>query len=380
MNIEERKRVIINFIKDHSDCTADELVNGVSEKISRTLVFRYLPDLIKDKIVLDNSKNRRDHKLSINNQNLLLEVQEELEGFQKAFFELINKTEIIAKNKDYSAISKEIGGLSTTEPKKWTDEDYKKYLFYLQTGVEKVHKDVVENSSLFKENVSFITKIDQSINFSNEENFKLNSDDIKKTILLIDEVIESSEQVINTYNNSINSYKKVLSTCDTSIILVDILSIFYYIRDVFFFRSIIWSKSISKEMLLKINNIIFNSFIEIQNRLIKLISYIISSFDSHNILKIVFEQLKGSKRLELMSDIQDEFFFYHYKEFGLKDEMLNVIDSLSSIDRELEKFGLSRPKLVNLDKDVFHLERQIKSITKLKDGQKRMKLYYSQLQ
>lgn len=384
MNIEERKHVIINFIKDHSDCTADELVKGVSEKISRTLVFRYLPDLINDKIVLDNSKNRRDHKLSINNQNLLLEVQEELEVFQKAFFELIQKTEIIAKNKDYSVISKEIG-LSNEEPKKWTNEDYKKYLSYLLTGLEKFHEDFVEISSFVKEEISFIkekeTKLDQFLNFSNKKNFKLNSDDIKKTILLFDEVIESSDQIINAYNNSINSYKKILSTCDTSIILVDILSIFYYIRDIFFFRSIIWSRSISKEMLLKINNIIFNSFIEIQNRLTKLIPYITSSFDSHNILKILVEQLKGSKRLELMSNTRDKFFLYHYKEFGLETEIINVIYSLSSkIGRDLEQFGLSQPKLGNINKDFFHLERQIKSITKLKDEQKRLKLYYSQFQ
>ncbi|HSF51341.1 MAG TPA: hypothetical protein VLA74_11320 [Nitrososphaeraceae archaeon] len=71
--------------------------------------------------------------------------------------------------------------------------------------------------------------------------------------------------------------------------------------------------------------------------------------------------------MEFMSNIQDEFFLYHYKKFGLETEIRNVIYSLSSIGIELEKFGLSIPKLVNIDKDVFNLERQIKSIIKLKD-------------
>jgi hypothetical protein len=81
-----------------------------------------------------------------------------------------------------------------------------------------------------------------------------------------------------------------------------------------------------------------------------------------------------------MSNTQDEFFLYKYKEFGLETEMQNVIYSLSSLGKELEKFGLSLPALVNIDKDFFHIERQIKSITKLKNEQNKLKLYYSQLQ
>ncbi|HSF51342.1 MAG TPA: hypothetical protein VLA74_11325 [Nitrososphaeraceae archaeon] len=65
---------------------------------------------------------------------------------------------------------------------------------------EEIDNFIKNSNDEKEENTSFLnekkTKLDQLISFFNEKNFKLSSGDIKRTIFLIDDVIESSDQLM----------------------------------------------------------------------------------------------------------------------------------------------------------------------------------------
>ena len=103
-------------------------------------------------------------------------------------------------------------------------------------------------------------------------------------------------------------------------------------------------------MLLKLNDIIFNSFIDIQNKLTKLMSHIFSYFDSTKILEEFLRYLKVYKKINTFAGDQDGIFCYDYKEIGLENEIKNVINTILPMCKETKKYGILTPKLTYADK------------------------------
>lgn len=82
MNSEEAREKIIDFVVDHQGCTAQNIVDGVEKAMSRTLVFRYLPQMVKEGIIEDKNLNRRDHRFFVNSISPLLLISLELNEFE----------------------------------------------------------------------------------------------------------------------------------------------------------------------------------------------------------------------------------------------------------------------------------------------------------
>jgi hypothetical protein len=87
--------IIINYIRDHQPCTKEEIVNGVSNSLSRVTVYKGLDELLKQKILSDRKipGNRRDHQLSINDENPLLILKQRMESFKLVFIDLVQSSE-----------------------------------------------------------------------------------------------------------------------------------------------------------------------------------------------------------------------------------------------------------------------------------------------
>lgn len=84
MNSAEAREKIIYFVAGHQGCIAQDVVDGVADVMSRTLVFRYLPQLIKERIIEDKKQNRRDHRFFVNSVNPLLLLTQELDEFENS--------------------------------------------------------------------------------------------------------------------------------------------------------------------------------------------------------------------------------------------------------------------------------------------------------
>ena len=87
--------IIINYVRDHQPCTKEEIVNGVSNSLSRVTVYKVLDELLEQKILSDRKipGNRRDHQLSINDENPLLILKQRMESFKLVFIDLVKSSE-----------------------------------------------------------------------------------------------------------------------------------------------------------------------------------------------------------------------------------------------------------------------------------------------
>jgi hypothetical protein len=105
----DRREKIIKFISENQPCTAEDLVKGFKDEISRVPVFHTLSELIKEGEVKDQKINRRDHRLVVDTNNPIIEISRELHEFEKAYIsflkkvkEHINRRYYELKNPDYS--------------------------------------------------------------------------------------------------------------------------------------------------------------------------------------------------------------------------------------------------------------------------------------
>jgi hypothetical protein len=85
----KRREIIIGFINENQPCTSQDLVKGVSDKISRVPVFDTLSELMKDGIVKDQKINRRDHSLFIDTKNPMIVVSRVIDEFESVYISLL---------------------------------------------------------------------------------------------------------------------------------------------------------------------------------------------------------------------------------------------------------------------------------------------------
>lgn len=91
MEIEERRKLIIDYIRLHPYRTKEEVVNKISDKLSRVPAYQTIGDLIEDGSLKDErkKKNSRNHRLFVDDENPLVTVPQDLKSFEKAFIGLV---------------------------------------------------------------------------------------------------------------------------------------------------------------------------------------------------------------------------------------------------------------------------------------------------
>jgi hypothetical protein len=67
-------------------------VQGLTDKISRAPIYEAIKILLSNGVLIDERKNRRDHRLFINNENLLVTVVPQIQLFRTAFLDLVKSS------------------------------------------------------------------------------------------------------------------------------------------------------------------------------------------------------------------------------------------------------------------------------------------------
>jgi hypothetical protein len=93
MDLEERRKIIIEYIRNNPSCNQEKIVKYMEGKISRQTVLNTLDDLESDDMVYwkTQRQNSRDHKFFVKEDNILVSVSKELEEFDKSFFSMLTK-------------------------------------------------------------------------------------------------------------------------------------------------------------------------------------------------------------------------------------------------------------------------------------------------
>lgn len=90
MKSDEREKVIIEFVRDHDDCSPKDAFEGVSQKMSRQTFFNCLGELKNCKILREENRNKRDKSLHVND-GLIVEIMIELDCCESAYFDFLKK-------------------------------------------------------------------------------------------------------------------------------------------------------------------------------------------------------------------------------------------------------------------------------------------------
>jgi hypothetical protein len=80
---------ITNFIRSHAGCSVEHCFEGVDKHMARNTFFNDLAELKSDNVVIVKRVNKRDQKLTLNRDNLLVSIPKELDEFEKVFTDFL---------------------------------------------------------------------------------------------------------------------------------------------------------------------------------------------------------------------------------------------------------------------------------------------------
>lgn len=91
MKPEEARNKIVEFVTGHQGCTAQDIVDGVKDAMSRTPTFFYIGELVEEKILEDKRLNRRGHRYFVVSANPLVLATRELDELEVRFTRWIDE-------------------------------------------------------------------------------------------------------------------------------------------------------------------------------------------------------------------------------------------------------------------------------------------------
>ncbi len=373
MDSEERRKLAIEFVRKHQGCTKEDIVEGLKSHISRVPVFDTLQQLLEDKTLRDESKNRRDHKLYVNTDNPLVLVPDELTRFEKAYLNLLHNSNKRINEKDYSTISK-ILGIAESDPSKWSLGEIERYREQTEEHIEhsynvlSLYDEIARNQQLKVDSmvqrigtqIEHLTyKYEPGIRFVDLRQAKNTYKESQEKFIL------DPQLYILEVKNKEASYLKELEDYVPFVLLYGAIQIFYLFRDLIFWKTtILWPKAIyDKETLSKVCNLAYTKIADLQLKLFEFISRsrIFRLIDPGKSI-IEFKSLQSSINKE-----HQKYMWRFYMSLEMNQYADPVLESFLMMSKELEKSGYVDPDLkimregfdsrFGYDKSAFYHEK-----------------------
>jgi hypothetical protein len=404
MDLQTRRALVLEFIRTHRGCMKEDVVEGLKNQMSRVPVFDTLKELLQDGSIRDESTSRRDHKLYVNDDNLLVSVPRELEEFETAFNNLLHNSVMKIIEKDFSVVSKRLG-IQESDPDKWSGsnialyssfelERWKEYVKNAKKFDIKARKSVIQ----IKKDVAKLKKctaeVRKTLNLLNKTQdmppgflYKMvQIDKLEKK-----EIIERSLKIIKeaesyvTMCYRISEIHQKRSSYDVSDFQITLLAhgavvIFYLFRDTIFYRSIIWSSTIPDgETLKKLYTNIYTSVANLQLYLIK--------FLKSTRFRLIRNPLEYKDSIEYIIQFASVFghntlasYILYYYEMGMLATIDSIVTSISKINKEIKDYGYSNPMFNQLEKGLHCVMELKESETGLQESRIRLQEFVDKLQ
>ena len=99
-DLEEREKLIIEYLNKNPGSTKEQVVTGLEKKYSRIPIIHTINKLLeKGLIIKEEDKNRkRTYHLFVNYQNIVTSLKEELDAFKHFYFELLDQAIPVINN------------------------------------------------------------------------------------------------------------------------------------------------------------------------------------------------------------------------------------------------------------------------------------------
>ena len=178
----------------------------------------------------DQATNRRDHKLYVDFNNLLVIVPKELEDFKKAYFNLLQESKERIRQKNFPKIAR-ILGIDQPDPSKWNESEIDRILDY-----------ELKNFSNARIGIHVFNEQDLIKIISNAR--EKNALDIAKSLLFP--------------ADDVSSFEFFILNCGA-------IDIFHSFANAYFYLSMTWSQIIhDKEALRKLYEAVYMEIYDIQ--------------------------------------------------------------------------------------------------------------------
>jgi hypothetical protein len=352
-----RRDIIIKFIENKPGCTAEDIVEGIKNEISRQPVFDLLKDLLNEKIIVDNKINRRDHRYFINNNNILYNTKKEIEKFKLAYFHLLAQYRLVYDN-EYK--------INTNNKNKFTNINSKNsdidISFLLKKISESKEADDIYDKryNLIVNNQERIGKLHKLLkSYKTDTNiFLLHRSQV--TILKKERKIFLSEY--NEIKNLLNAYYSKVKRIGSIGILIWSIYIFYLFVELIHIKNIliIPYTITNKEILLKVNQIIHSEILEINMTLAEFNTIFRNSENGRDFISF----------FSLFPTYYDEKFvsqlIHDHIAMNMTSEIKVVMDSLEDICINIRKSGAFLPRYYYINEQLiescYDLLQNIKEI------------------
>ena len=99
-DLEEREKLIIEYLNKNPGSTKEQVVTGLEKNYSRIPIIHTINKLLeKGLIIKEEDKNRkRTYHLFVNYQNIVTSLKEELDAFKHFYFELLDQAIPVINN------------------------------------------------------------------------------------------------------------------------------------------------------------------------------------------------------------------------------------------------------------------------------------------
>ena len=365
---EDPRTLVLDFVREHKGCMKEHVVEGLKSKISRVPVLNIINELLTENSLINKSENRRDHKLFVNTDNLLVSVPEELEEFEKAYLNLLENSLKRINEKDFSAVSKLLN-IHESDPTKWNEPDmvkYSKFEFERWKNSFKIAKKNLmareKEGNLLERWCARIDNLSSEITplIDKLPNKIYRRDFLNIPVLQINKLFTEIEREISNLDTIAckYSYSYDIREFEVSLLINGALAIFYLLRDTLFYRSIlIWPNTVSdKETLKKLYTIVYTAIANLQMHLVKFLSF--------PRVRLIANPIEFKNPIEYIirfTETPDEHtitpLLCWYYEMGMIEFVEPIAASISRINREIKDHGHSNPMFQQLEKGFGTIDK-----------------------
>jgi hypothetical protein len=340
----------------------EDVVEGIKDQISRVTVYGTLKELLEDRRLRDDSTNRRDHKLYVNTDNLLVSVPRELEKFEKAYLNLLHNSIKRINERDFSAVSKVVG-IQELDPSKWNESEMVKYSkFEFEKWKKSLEIDRKKIDFLKRATDIQLQSLDRRRQLLDKQDALLNKLYKKEISIFPTTELDELDSKIERENTILKiesiRYSYDIHEFEISLLTYGVVAIFYLLKDTLFYRSIlIWSNTVhDKEILKKLYTIVYTGIANLQIHLAKFlgspkVQLIANPVEYKNPVEFIirFAETMGNSTLSA--------FIFWYHDMGMLPFIEPIAASISNINKEISDYGYSNPMFYQLEHAFYEIKR-----------------------
>jgi hypothetical protein len=317
-------------IENNPYCNAENIVDGVKDKMSRSVVFKKLKELSNDNRITDVSDNRRENKYILDKNNEFNIIKKNIDDLKKNYYTLLES----------SLFHTQIQNVINKVNLKTSEIDNK---IIIAMSFSKALNDFQKAQQLNEKRKHLIDKMADPLGGKKINNLKGSfSSEIYATIKVSKskskQIAKRNLFLLKKSNILLNKYEIHLRKSAYASLRYLPINLFMMLTNYILLKSAISLPKIikDKEVLLKLNRFIYEEILEINSELAK---YILKSEKNLEISNLEdYTSIEFSRNIvSYMVEV-----YQSYSILGLEKEIRNVLNSFNVIRGKNIEFDIEK--------------------------------------